>query len=95
MEGSEMGRVVGGTTVGETVLGGARRLVALADGIATLEMSQAQLVECQVSRQDGDPLLAHPVVPLTRAKLLDLMRAEQQEVGERLARILTTLYGKG
>jgi hypothetical protein len=88
-------RIVGGTTVGETVLGGARRLVALGEAIARLEESQAQLVEFRIERQDGDPLRSEPTVPVTRGKLLDLLRAEQQDVGERLARILGTLYGKG
>jgi hypothetical protein len=46
-----------------------------------------------VSRQDGDPLLAHPVVPVSRTKLLALLHDEREEVGARLARILGTLYG--
>jgi hypothetical protein len=92
-------RITGGTlgdqqpSIGQTVLEGARRLVALGDGIARLEGSQVPMVEIVVLRQDGDPLRTEPTVPVSRAKLLELLKAEQDYVGARLARILGTLYG--
>ena len=80
-------------TIGQTVLEGSRRLVALGEGIARLEMSKAQVVEVSIVSQDGDPLRGEPTVPISRGKLLDLLKEEQEYIGGRLARILGQVYG--
>ena len=90
--GGTVGDHMGGPTIGQTVLEGSRRLVALGEGIARLEGSAAQVVEVSILRQDGDPF-SETVMPISRGKLLDLLKAEQEQIGARLARILGTLYG--
>jgi hypothetical protein len=91
-------RITGGAlgeqpTIGQTVLEGSRRLVALGEGITRLERSQAALIEVMLLRQDGDSLGPEHAVPVSRTKLLDLLKEEQEYIGAKLARILGTLYG--
>jgi hypothetical protein len=92
-------RITGGTlfkqqpTIGETVLEGAKKLVALGEGIGVLEGSDAQVVTVTIGNVE-DRMLYNPVhIPVSRAKLLELLKAEQDYVGAQLARILGTLYG--
>jgi len=75
-----------------TILEGARRLVRLGEGLHRLTESKAAIVEITIVSQDGDPLCGAEVVPVSRTKLIELLHAEEQYVGERLARILGEAY---
>jgi hypothetical protein len=85
-------------TVGDTVLKGAKRLVGLGEGIEKLGKDTAAMVTVTIGNisEGPDPLLTYnPVTVLvSRTKLAELLRAEADDVGARLARILDTLYGK-
>ena len=80
-----------------TIVEGARRLAALADGMKRLEDAQAQVVHVwlgeRVEEGTGPVGLYSPIaVPVSRTKLIELLRAEEEYVGQRLARILGEAY---
>lgn len=85
-------RITGGTaraeqrSLGESMREGANRLVDLGQGIAHLESQDFQLVTVRLTDCETPVLVA-------RTKLLALLMEEREEVGKRMARILTTLYG--
>lgn len=97
-------RITGGSmgeqhqrSTGEVVLDGAKRMVALGQAIEKLEQSVAQVVAVTIGDHwdDRDPLTYNPVsVPVSRPKLLGLLKEEQEHVGTQLARILGQLYAQ-
>jgi hypothetical protein len=92
--GSAVAGFEAGPTVGETVLKGAQRLVALGDGIEKLGKDQSTLVTVTIGDIAGTTTYNPVTVLVSRTKLAELLRAEADDVGARLARILDTLYGK-
>jgi hypothetical protein len=88
-------RITGGAlgdqqpTIGSTVLEGSRRLLALGEVIARLEASQAALADIFIVPYE----YGATGCPVSRVKLLELLKAEQEYIGAKLARILGTLYG--
>jgi hypothetical protein len=91
-------RITGGTfvegqpTLGERVIDGAKRLTVLGEGIEFLEDVTGQVVRISVENIAG--VAYEGIIEVPRTKLLELLKAEQDEVGAKLARVLDTLYGK-